>query len=74
VPLGSALASYKFANQGAVDLSALTETERDDEAEENCASDGWLHLSWSGATHQPVDGDRRTQNVPNKPGCRTVYC
>jgi hypothetical protein len=22
-----------------------------------------LHLSWSGATHLPVDGDRGTQNV-----------
>src|SRR5689334_13462088 len=41
----------------------VTETESDDDAEGNCASGGGFHLSWSGATHRPVHGGRRRQDV-----------
>ena len=61
VHLGSALTPYTFAYQTAVDSIEVTETERDDDAEGNCASGGWFHLSWSGATYRPVDGDGRTR-------------
>ena len=67
--LGNALAFYTFADQAAVDSNEVTETERDDDAEENCASGEGFHLSWSGATHRPVHGGRRPQDVPNRLGC-----
>ncbi len=58
-----ALAFDTFADQAAVDSNGVTETGRDDEAEGNCASGGSLHVSCSGPTHRPTDGDPRTQNV-----------
>jgi hypothetical protein len=69
VHLGNALAFYTFADQAAVDSNEVTETERDDDAEENCASGGGFHLSLSGATHRPVHGGGRSQDVPNRLGC-----
>jgi hypothetical protein len=76
VPLGSAPVFCTFTNQPAVDSNGVTETERDDEAEGNFASGGWLHLSWSGAVIDPsmVTEELKTCLTDSVAGPSIVEC